>query len=144
MTKSIRNAHSTACSIGVPWRWPRIVADMASGAPMNSARLGVWIGSTLMAAGFVLMLLGFGILVYQTALWLRDGSWTSFPFRPTWYWLGGGEPSFEWEGVQDMAGWILDCPLAAVAFAAGLGVLLFGDKAMNQADQKLRARAGRW
>lgn len=86
------------------------------------------LGGTLMTSGALMVLSAPVVVAYQAVLWLRDGFWTRLTVWTAWAAVDGPEPSFAWQGVQQVAVGLLDMPLSLALFLAGLAVIWLATK----------------
>jgi hypothetical protein len=99
---------------------------------MNPWALEVLWAAIVKLCGLLVIFYGIGTFVYQTFLWLRDGTWTPLELRLAWqsvwqfFGLHAPEPTFSWLGVQKIAVWLLDSSLGFGLIVLGVIVLVFG------------------
>jgi hypothetical protein len=85
----------------------------------SSSALDDFMETTFRVAGLT-FLIGPGILLWQTYVWLRYGYWQPVPVYDAFTFFGVAPPSSTWIGVQQIIDQMLDWPLSIVSFAAAI------------------------
>lgn len=85
------------------------------------------------------VLVGPGIVAWQTYTWLRTAKWRPVPVADALTFLNIPYPRFDWLGLQKLTDTVLDWPLSVVAFAlwfaAMVGMFVFiEDRAMKRME----------
>ena len=70
-----------------------------------------------------LVLLSIGIPAAQALVWLKTGEWPSLPLSRAFVYFGWSLPEFDWIGVQKIANYALDLPVALWAFTAACSLI---------------------
>jgi hypothetical protein len=92
-------------------------------------------GLIVFAAGALTSLGGLGFVLYQCALWLRDGNWTHRTIR---YALGE-PPRSSWGGVAQIIDWVWMQPLGATMIFGGFLVVGLGIVITMKGEEIARA-----
>ena len=86
---------------------------------------------------------GIAVFVWQCALWLWTGEWTSYDFRDVWTWFGGGDPAFAWPLVNRIANALLDAPVFSSAIAAAAVMSKMLPEQLEERRKRRKRRAAK-
>jgi hypothetical protein len=76
-----------------------------------------------LVVGAVFGMVATGIVGWQAIEWLRTAMWVPLPLSSALAPGGFGPPNLSWAGMQKVALWILDLPVALVPAVLALGCL---------------------
>lgn len=76
--------------------------------PKSDGETGVFIWT-------ICILIAIGLIVSQAYTWLKYGAWPARDFE----WVGVPPPNFEWKGIQQIALWLYNSPIAVWLFLSG-------------------------
>lgn len=83
--------------------------------------------------GTIIFMTGLGLFIYQTFLWLQEGTWTEFPLFVVFNFIFDNTALQKWMlhpeswfGLQKLFSWFLDIiPLSAALMIPGISLVLF-------------------
>lgn len=114
---------------GIVRSWQRIKEEVAFLSKKLTAFDYVCggISFALLGLSALIMLIGLGLVAYQSVIWLMDGAWPAMPLMLIWNFLfegtalGGWMASPEsWLGLHTLLEWILtNIPISVVLILAG-------------------------